>query len=376
MRVALGLLGCAWLCASPVLAEPVVTWQASAGCPGQDEGRAQVERLLRTPLRVLAISLLASVQLERAPRSGFAATIAVRQDGLAHTRVLHSADCSVVANAAALVVALAIDPNVGVDGSGSAMPEPPTPAAEAERPSALVAGSVASAAAASGQAGTTRAEARAAPAARAARAVSPNRPAVHLPRAVDVGEGSAADGGGPSGARLQPVLGLGSALAAGILPRPGPAFALSAGFETAWLRAAVRLSYAPAQRATLVEPAALGGSVGLSFAALEAGPRARVAWLELSGLAGLEAGVFDARGGEGLSSRQTTRPLWLGAHLGVAAALAASAAFCVGLRFEGVVALRRPSFTLEDDLGAAYALHRPGLVSGRGWIELELRFAR
>ena len=43
---------------------------------------------------------------------------------------------------------------------------------------------------------------------------------------------------------------------------------------------------------------------------------------------------------------------------------------------EGVVALRRPSFALQDDLGVGHTIHRPDLVSGRAWVELELHFGR
>jgi hypothetical protein len=95
---------------------------------------------------------------------------------------------------------------------------------------------------------------------------------------------------------------------------------------------------------------------------------------ELSWLCGFEAGVFDAHGGGGGSTGETRHPLWLGGYLGGGVALAMSASFAVGLRLEGVVALRRPSFVLQSDLGDEYQVHRPGLLAGRGWLELELHF--
>jgi len=353
-RASLPWVGCAWLLVLPTFAQPRIDWQASAGCPSGDEGRAQIEQLLRAQLSELAIDLSAAVRLRRDSGSAFAATIEVRQDGVARTRVLHSADCAVLAHVSAVIVALAIDPATHVDEPSSASetraatsvpaglagpaPQAPRPPASGTPPTAAAAPSV--------------------------RRSTPIAVASPVP--------SAAEGGDES--RLQPWLGAALGLDAGNLPKLAPALALIAGLETSWSRAALRLTYAPAQRATASDLPGAAGRVGLAAAAIEAGLHWYLARLELSSLAGLEAGVFAARGSEGVSDPATTHQLWLGGYLSVKIALPLPANFTVGLRLDGIIALRRPSFVLRGDLGDNRTLHRPNPVSGRGWLELELHF--
>jgi|GEM_PF-3259471 len=392
LRASLPWLGCAWLLALPAFAQPRIDWQASEGCPSVDEGRAQIEQLLHAPLTELAIDLAAAVRLRRDAGSAFSATIEVLHDGVARKRVLHSADCAVLAHASAMIVALAIDPTARVDEPSSAsgahaataVPatqlagSPPTaasaPAAQAQpfSVSGAVPPTAASAAAVQAQplsvSGSPSAAAQAQPL-----SVSGSPPTAASAPTVPRSPAPPASEGG-KGAGLRPWLGVGLGLDAGNLPKLAPALALVAGLETSWSRAALRLTYAPAQRATASDLPGVSGRVGLAAAAIEAGLRWYLARLELSSLVGMEAGAFAARGSEGVSDQATKRPFWLGGYLAGRIALLANANFTVSLRLDGIIALRRPSFVLRGDLGENRTLHRPNPVSGRGWLELELHF--
>jgi hypothetical protein len=377
-------LACVWLWATPVSAQPRVDWQATAGCPGADEAQLQIERLLRSPLAAIAISLTATVRLHGSARAGFVATIEVRQAELARTRVLHSEDCAVLAHAAAVVVALAIDPSAKLDAPSAAADAPvandpggersastrrsapgPTPASATATARSTDTSTTDTSAAQAAQA-ETQTVATAAAAAASPPALAPPSESAAAP---------AADGGGPASADLRPFLGAAVALNTGMLPKWGPAFALAGGVDHGWLHTVARLSYALAQSASLEQPARVASDISLAFASLQVGPRMRAAGYELSGVAGLEAGLFSARGTEGAFSPQTEHPLWLGASLGGALALALGANLAIALQLEAVLALRRPIFTLQSDLGQDYRLYRPSLLAGRGWLQIELRLA-
>lgn len=85
---------------------------------------------------------------------------------------------------------------------------------------------------------------------------------------------------------------------------------------------------------------------------------------------GLEIGAMAGEGeGPAIASRRNAA-LWLGAPLGAGVAWAPVPTFALLARAELVVAVRRPGFHLEG-IGS---VHRAGRVAGRGFVGVELRF--
>jgi hypothetical protein len=100
-----------------------LSWSAPSTCPGEDALRAEVERMLGQTLaarRDQKLRIEGSVRGDA--RTGFAAALRVTSARGTQTRQLSNADCAKLTEAAALVIALAIDPKLVV---------PPTVAAPA-----------------------------------------------------------------------------------------------------------------------------------------------------------------------------------------------------------------------------------------------------
>jgi hypothetical protein len=98
---------------TPVSTE--LTWSAPAGCPGEAAVRAEIERLLGQTLdarRDQKLSVKGAVRGDA--RSGFNAALRVTSARGAQRRELSNTDCQKLSEAAALVVALAIDPKLVV----------------------------------------------------------------------------------------------------------------------------------------------------------------------------------------------------------------------------------------------------------------------
>jgi hypothetical protein len=163
-----------------------------------------------------------------------------------------------------------------------------------------------------------------------------------------------------------------AALAIGALPGVAPGLALASGLSKSRWRLGLRLSYLPAQLATLAMPAGVGGRIALFAAALEGGLRLRFAALEVPLLAGLESGFLRAQGRR-VAEPRTQRPLWLGAYLGSGLSFVWNARYAVGVRCDALVALRRPSFAARSNLGEERVFHRPERYGARGYVELEIR---
>lgn len=95
----------------PPSAGPIVlTWSAPEGCPDQAAVVARIERLLGGPPRASDRRLDARAEVEAIPR-GFRLEIDLATGDFESKRVLQGALCESVADAAALVIALAFDPD-------------------------------------------------------------------------------------------------------------------------------------------------------------------------------------------------------------------------------------------------------------------------
>ncbi|HWB77447.1 MAG TPA: hypothetical protein VG755_20915 [Nannocystaceae bacterium] len=104
-------------------------WRAPAGCPDAGALRERITTLVQRELQADELSLDAEV---RAELDGFAVDLRIVAGTLVDERTLHAADCETLADAAALVGAVLLDPivttaTVDVESAVAAAVEVPTP---------------------------------------------------------------------------------------------------------------------------------------------------------------------------------------------------------------------------------------------------------
>jgi hypothetical protein len=164
-------------------------------------------------------------------------------------------------------------------------------------------------------------------------------------------------------------VGAAAGLSGGIIPRLAPTFGLHVGMSRDVLCAALRLAFAPAQSAQLPAAGGAGGSVALASAALEGGLRLRALGFEFPMLAGLESGLFLARG-LGVAERSTDVSDWLAGYLSPGVSRAWGERLRLFLRLDGLLALRRPRFALEAPEGER-VFHQPDRLAARIYLGLD-----
>jgi hypothetical protein len=404
------LIGCEALWPLVAMAAPSVSWELPADCPSVQEGKAEVARLLRRNLTTIDLDFSSSVRIRRVSATELEASITIRTGRTTRERVLHDQACAVLMHAAAVIVALAIDPSVQVatpTPTRSAPPRVSGPAGSArgsaDSTSITNAGDGASAAdatassGATGHAGagaSTDSSAESPPSAASSALDTPSSSpptaavSAELPPAVEEPSSSSLPNithqvAGPTGANatasgassgLSLYFALGAGLAVGILPGVAPVAEASVGvFGEAW-RAALHFDYAPSQRATLGGAAGMGGSISLASAAVDAGLRLWVGTLEIPIALGFEVGSFNASG-QGVATRTSETAGWLAAFLGTGMRVALGPVFSLSLRIEAVIALRRPQFALENlaEPGDRPVFYRPEPLGARAFLAIEAR---
>ncbi|MFO0635326.1 MAG: hypothetical protein U0168_20960 [Nannocystaceae bacterium] len=121
-----------WLAPAPV----ELDWRAPAGCPDREAARASLDRLLAEAGTPEGTPIHATIVVDP-QRGGYRAIVQLgeQDDG----RTLWSPTCAEVADAALLIVAIAIDPRLGgasseEPGPGPAVVEPPEPGPSVPEP--------------------------------------------------------------------------------------------------------------------------------------------------------------------------------------------------------------------------------------------------
>ncbi|WP_437533825.1 hypothetical protein WME79_07390 [Sorangium sp. So ce726] len=132
--VAAGLLPARALAAPAEPRAIDLRWEAPDGCPPVDEVRNEIARLLGTSEQRQPIEVEIAIARERDERLRLDLRIRAPAPG---ERVIHGDDCASMSRAAALIVAMSIDPDA-VARNAAAQPAPPqaiaAPAASAPRP--------------------------------------------------------------------------------------------------------------------------------------------------------------------------------------------------------------------------------------------------
>jgi hypothetical protein len=353
------LVVAATLASFPARAAPVqLEWSAPGACPQAAHVHAEVERLVggwEKVARERGIEAEAQVALT-SPRR-WRLVLRVRGAEAEGTRVLEGESCEALADAAALVLALALSPEAveeqaalagassgaeAVAGPRTSGPEEPGGALTAPQPS---------------EKGRT-----------------------HDVAAMEEPEDGASPGLGPVEApahatptgetRTSARLGLEIVGDAGTLPRPALGAAVVGGVAWRRLRVVGSVMALGPRRGTLEAPEGAGGRFLLVAAAV------RVCGVLLDRRRGylgpctaLELGTLRGEG-EGVSDPGRGRALWAAVAGGVQAGMRLMGPWFLTLRVEALVPLARPTFLLEG-IGA---VHRPSAAVGRVGLGLEVGF--
>ncbi len=281
-----------------------LSWQAPDGCPEETAFRNQVLRLAGNDTQPES-ALQAKVNIERSAADSFKLTLQTESEGRSGTRVLEGNSCGAVVDAAALTLALILNPEAVALGANAAPPSdprvdvpPPPKKSEPFRPS--------------------------------------------------------------QGPRVRFVAGPELGMQAGTMPSFGPSFALSFGLGVgdgwAWLSG----NFAPPQHPTVEGYPDAGGSLfSISGTALGCWDVASEA-LVVAPCAGAELSWVRGEG-EGVSDPQAAAVYWPSAAFGGAVQFELTRRLALRFSALGLVPFRRPALFLEG-IGE---VHRPAPIAGR-----------
>lgn len=358
-------------------------WPAVAGCPGQAEVEAAVGRLVAggEPRAVTAVATL------RREGAGWRMRLTVRDADGELTRTLTSARCQVLADAAAVILAVAAEPVAVADRVVAEVPVVGAVAAAdrvvAEVP---VVGAVAEPGAAAGPvvaaAGVPVVGVVAEPGVAAAgvpvvvgpRIVGPEEGGSVGPRSVegDPLDGVVVPGGAEAvaGARVQ--VGVDVQGAAGLGASRRAVAGVLLGLSVRWPRVRVqaRASHWFASRAAAVGREDVGVTLRLTAGTLRACPVLVRRSVELELCGGLELGVLWAQG-DGLAMNRVSRGLWAAAVLAAGIRVRPLRWLGLGVELEGAAALSRHRYAVAD---AGQDLHSTPVLGVRGLGGLSLYF--
>jgi len=288
-------------------------WRAPAECPEEAAFRALVLRLAGDGARP-ETELVAKVDIERNEAERFKLTLQTQSDGQSGTRVLEASSCSAVVDAAALTLALILNPEAVVEARAEpaseprvAPPPPPAPKREPVAPS--------------------------------------------------------------PGPRVRFVGGAGLGVVVGEMPSVGPDVALGLGLGVgdawAWLWA----SYSPEQHASVEDRPDAGGSLWLASALTLGCWDVENSSLVVAPCIGLELSRLQGTG-EGITDPQDAAIHWTSPAFGLTVQGDLARRLALRLSALGFVPLERPRLFLEE-IGD---VHRPAPIAGRVRLSLLVDF--
>ncbi|WP_438019786.1 hypothetical protein WMF18_12285 [Sorangium sp. So ce315] len=331
-------------------------WAAPDACADGGRVLAEIEQRLGRPAAAQGgPRLRARAEVSQNARGSWDLRLTTTLGEATSSRDLHGETCAELASAAALIIALALDPEAAARAPMGAAPGA-GPGADAG------AGALPDAGPGAGPGPLPDEPAE--PDARAAGAP----PAASSPPPPDAGRPAGA--GPPHEARLdlRGTLRAFGVLDASALPAVAPGAGLAAGALLGAVRAEVSGAYFGAQKG-LVPATSMGGDVWLASGALHLCYASRHKDLEIGPCAGLEAGVMSATG-FGVTSPGSNRALWLAPQLGALATYALSDQVRVPLAVEVLFPVVRDEFVLVG-IGS---VHRIPAVTARAALGVELRF--
>ncbi|WP_437878103.1 hypothetical protein [Sorangium sp. So ce513] len=326
-------------------------WAAPDACADGGRVLAEIEQRLGRPAAAHGgPRLRARAEVSQNARGSWDLHLTTTLGEATSSRDLHGETCAELASAAALIIALALDPEAAArapmgsapgtgpeaDTDAGALPDagPGALPDEAAEPDA-------------GAAGTPPA------------ASSPTPPDAGRPAAVGAPHGAPLD--------LRGTLRAFGVLDASALPAVAPGAGVAAGALLGAVRAEASGTYFGTQKA-LVPATSMGGDVWLASGGLRLCYASRHKDLEVGPCAGLEAGVMSATG-FGVTSPGSNRALWLAPQLGALATYALSDRVRVPLAVDVLFPVVRDEFVLVG-IGS---VHRIPAVTVRAALGVEVR---
>jgi hypothetical protein len=343
-------------------------WDAPAACPDEAALRGQVEAILGAPLaapRPRPLSVIAVVRDDRGTRS--LRIFTVTAEGMRERALRYDRDCALLTRAAAVLIAITIDPtSVGrLDPEALALLDPPSePAVTPAEPTR--------------EAPTSEVPTSEVPTSEVPTSEVPTReaPTSEAPKDLRVkpdetpAQAQAADPVAPSLRVWRPRAGLRAlgGLGLGDLPGAGGGASVAAALVFRHLRIELVASLWPGRRARIV-----GTEAGADFLLWTLGPRVcgvvhAHRLLEVPLCAGLEAGRVRVAGVR-LHNNPSDRVTWMAAVLAPSLVVAPWRRLALWISPELVVPATRTSFLVED-IGA---IHRAKAAAGRFMVGVELR---
>ncbi|GAC1352787.1 MAG: hypothetical protein NVSMB1_19180 [Polyangiales bacterium] len=356
-----------------------VHWAAPIECPSEASVRGACDRLLAGSSSRKAVVANANVTVESGP--AYRLTLVTRSGETTGERTVEAASCQTVADAAALIVAMTIDPSApaisAVASSSASSPAPATssisPAASADPLAKGANGSVSSPSSSTGS--VAPASSTAPPSSESLSSKGTNvtnvtnvkeRAAPAVPavskRAVPAGSGS-------STGDARPTYAFGAAAAFDAFALPHPAFGVrgDASFTRGSFRAEAFVTFFPSSRATLPDRDA-GGN--FSLLAVGAASCLKVATLALdwSACGGAEVGRMSASG-FGVPVLMNGAGTWVAASGGALGVLG-NDEVAFYFQLDAVVPFLRQDFVIEG----VSAVHTTKAVTARVIVGGEMRF--
>lgn len=329
--------------AQPLAAAPVeLSWTAPRSCPDEGFVRGEVARLTRTraggeePLRVRA-----SVSSDA--RGRWRLELRTTRGALDATRVLEGPECAPLADAAALITSMMVDPDEALLAAVEPTTPAPPPAATLASPEVP------------GEVPRPRPETTAPPAA------APRRR--RRPRSVPRPTLSA-------GAPLRVVVGVAAGLDVGLLPGASGSVRAAAGVAWGPWRVELTGQYWPGSSAALPTRPDVGGRFSLAAGgALACRDLASGRVAEVGLCAGVEAGAVTGTS-YGVTATATASAPWAAATASGAAGVRLGSRVTLRAQAAAVVPVLRPDYRLEN-LGT---VHRLPPVGFRGLFGVEVHF--
>ncbi|WP_437680213.1 hypothetical protein [Sorangium sp. So ce131] len=321
-------------------------WTAPADCPAGAAVEAEIARLLGDQSPASSGPLRAAGAITPADR-GFVLHIELSRDGWKSARTVRGATCRALADAGALIVAMAIDPDVAMRSGTAATDDRSTAGARPANPAPE-------------------------PPAAAARPAGPTPPRIP-PRSVSPTRGRERPTEGAAETAPLFRIGLAGVGDLGTMQHLSGAIEPWAGVVVGPARLEAGASFWPGTTAESSAKPQSGGTIDLVAGSLTAcallPPLARAVRPHLEvdvPCAGFELGRMHAQG-YGVSDPDEGSALWAALRGGAAAAWVVAPWMRLRLRLEAVVPLERPRFVLEG----VGEVHAPS-VAARAALGLEL----
>lgn len=300
----------------------MLSWAAPEGCPTEQTLQSAIDRYLGGAGLNLAREVQADAKVTALEAGGYRLALVVETGGGTSVASIDAERCELLVKAAALKIAVTVDPLAVLDSvEAEPRPEPqPEPEPEPEPP--------------------------------------PEPEPEPEPQPEPEPE--------PKIGGAVAIQGLASY---GILPNFGAGVGLSAAivFER-WRFEAAGAYWPPrAERVDLAND--IGGNFMLGTAALRGCPEPKYKKVEFPLCLGVELGAMRGAG-FGVPDATVASRLWAAALLGLGVTWAFTDHLAVGARIEAVVALARPEFSIEG----AGLLHQAAPAAPRGLVGLEVRF--